>query len=73
MRQLCIRGTFSPIITVHSLGPKIHKRVTSHIFMHSYVTHLLQSSIGLPSIQELLGRRSVETTMIYTHVVAENE
>lgn len=58
-------------IKIASQKANLNKRVTSHIFRHSYATHLLQAGIDLRSIQELLGHKSVETTMIYTHVVAE--
>lgn len=58
-------------IKIASQKANLNKRVTSHIFRHSYATHLLQAGIDLRSIQELLGHKSVETTMIYTHVISE--
>lgn len=45
------------------------KRVTVHTLRHSFATHLLMQGVNIREVQELLGHKSVETTMIYTHVV----
>ena len=53
---------------VRELG--IKKRVTIHTLRHSYATHLLEAGINLRLIQQYLGHRSLQATMIYLHLTS---
>jgi len=49
----------------------IVKQANCHTFRHSFATHLLESGYDIRTVQELLGHKNVEITMIHTHILKQ--
>ena len=50
----------------------IEKKVTPHVFRHSFASSLIRKGVNVVQVQKLLGHESLLTTGIYTHSTIED-
>jgi site-specific recombinase XerD len=51
---------------------EISKPSSCHTLWHSFATHLLEAGYNIRTIQELMGHKNANTTMIYTQVARKS-
>jgi integrase len=49
------------------------KGVTPHTIRHTFASHLIMSGVDLRTVQELMGHKSIASTMIYSHLSEEHK
>ena len=47
------------------------KKITAHVFRHSFASELVKKDVNIVSISRLLGHSNLKTTSVYTHVAQD--
>jgi len=51
---------------------QLDDRITAHTLRHCFATHLMEDGVAIGIIMELLGHKSIKTTMTYLHLTSKS-
>lgn len=57
----------------YTLKAGIQRKITPHMFRHSFATYLIEEDVDVSCVQQILGHSSIKTTQIYIHVAAKKQ
>lgn len=57
----------------YTLKADIQRKITPHMFRHSFATYLIEEGVDVSCVQQILGHSSIKTTQIYIHVAAKKQ
>ncbi len=64
-------GFFKALKDIALLAGIDVKKVSPHVFRHSFASHLIAHDADLRSVQKMLGHAEIATTEIYTHILQD--
>lgn len=70
-RHHCFPATVQRAVKEAAESVGLYGKVTPHTLRHAFATHCLQDGGNIRDIQDVLGHKSVETTMTYTHAATD--
>ena len=57
----------------YTLKAGIQRKITPHMFRHSFATYLIEEGVDVSCVLQILGHSSIKTTQIYIHVAAKKQ
>ena len=57
----------------YTLKAGIQRKITPHMFRHSFATYIIEEGVDVSCVQQILGHSSIKTTQIYIHVAAKKQ